>query len=210
MNRVNVSARVSTKQRGFTLLEVLVAITIFSIMSVTALTGIKSIVDAQQKVEQVDALITNLQRSLFYLDQDFQYLVDRDVRDEYGSAQPSLQSSGGGDQLILMTVMNRKNALKQQRSSLSRVGYSLEDDTLIRKLYQQVDGASEEQANHRALINEIEEVQLRFLDKDNNWQLYWPPASAASTGVTFPKAIEINLFHKQLGKITRLFQIPHG
>ncbi len=194
-------------QNGFTLLEVLVAITIFSIMSVTALTGMKSIMDAQQKVEQVDGVITALQRSLFYLDQDFQFIINRDVRGAYGSTQPSLQAGASVTELILMTVMNRKNPLKQARSSLMRVGYHLEDETLIRKSYQQLDGASEEQSAQRVLLTEIEEVQIRFLDESNSWQSYWPPPSA-SAGSNFPKAIEINLVHKQMGKITRLFQLP--
>jgi len=208
MKCLNASKANCAHQHGFTLLEVLVAITIFTIMSVTALTGMKSIMDAQQKVEQVDGVITALQRTLSYLDQDFQYLINREARDEYGNPQASIKADTGGYQLILITTMNRKNTLNQQRSSLMRVGYNLDEETLVRQAYQQVDGASEEQSNQRTLLTDIEEVQIRFMDKNNNWQLYWPTPGAVSSGSTLPKAIEFNLLHKQMGKITRLFPIP--
>ena len=51
------------------------------------------------------------------------------------------------------------------------------------------------------LLNEVEGLKFRFLDKENSWKNGW------SEKILVPKAIEIILEHKHWGKVIRLISI---
>jgi len=194
--------------KGFTLLEVLVAVSIFSIMSITALTGIKSIMDSQELTNKVAAQVKSLQSTFFYLERDFRFAIDRSIRDEFGDPEPALKADNTGSLGLTLTRMGASNPQGLKRSSLIRVRYRLKDETLIRSRYKNLDRAGEGEALERSLLDNVEELEFRFLAQNNQWNDFWPPIDPASSERPLPKAIEITLNHKELGKLTRLFPLP--
>ncbi len=197
-----------TNTNGFTLLEILVAISIFSIMSITALTGIVAIMDAQELTNKVGAQIKSLQSMFFYLDRDLRYAIERGIRDEFGDTQAALKADNTGAQGLALTRIGASNPQGLKRSSLVRVRYWLKDDTLIRSQYKSLDRAGEGESLNRNLIDQIEELEFRFLGQNNEWTTFWPPINPASNQRALPKAIEITLTHEKMGKIMRLFPLP--
>ncbi len=193
---------------GFTLLEILVAVSIFSIMSITALTGIKAIMDSQEITNKVSAQVKSLQSTLFYLDRDLRYAIERNIRDEFGDSQPALKADNTGAQGLALTRIGASKPQGLKRSSLVRVRYWLKDDTLIRSQYKSLDRAGEGESLDRNLVNQIEELEFRFLGQKNEWSTFWPPIDPVSNQRALPKAIEITLTHEKMGKIMRLFPLP--
>lgn len=194
--------------RGFTLLEILVAISIFSIMSITALTGIKAIMDSQELTNRVAAQVKSLQSTFFYLDRDLRYAIERGIRDEFGDPQAALKADNTGAQGLALTRIGVSNPQGLKRSSLVRVRYWLKDNTLIRSRYKSLDRAGEGESLDRNLIDQVEELEFRFLKQNNEWINFWPPINPASDQRVLPKAIEITLTHEKMGKIMRLFPLP--
>lgn len=193
--------------RGFTLLEVLVAITIFSIMSIVALTGIKSIMDSQALTDEVVNRIKLLQKTFFYLEQDIRFTVERNIRNEFGDPVPALVASNTGTQGLAMTRMGVSNPQGLQRSSLIRVRYLIKDNTLVRSRYRVLDGASDTDILNRKLINQLEELEFRFLQANNEWTDNWPPINPIANQTVLPRAIEIVISHETMGKITRIVDL---
>jgi general secretion pathway protein J len=202
-------AYVSTNRlhTGFTLLEILVAVSIFSIMSVVALAGIKAILDSQEATDRVGAQMKSLQKTFFYFDQDLRYAIARDIRDEFGDPQGAMVAGNAGPQGLALTRIGIGNLQGVKRSSMVRVRYWLKEDTLMRSTYKTIDRAGEADSLDRILIDKIEELEFRFLGPDKQWQPSWPPLNPTAGQKALPQAIELNLTHEQLGKITRIIPL---
>jgi len=205
MTRLNIQS----SQRGFTLLEILVAASIFAIMSILALTGIKSILDTQELTDKTSELVRSLQNTFYYIDQDFRHAINRDVRDEFGDVQAAMLSGNTGLPGLSLTRTGRKNPQGLLRSSLMRVRYRLDDGVLIRSRYANLDRGAYAQRFDRHLIGHVEELEFRFLNKDDKWIGFWPQAAGAG-GVTtaLPRAIEVTLRHESIGKIVKVMALP--
>jgi len=195
---------------GFTLLEILVSISIFAIISVIALTGLKTIIDAQQITNKVADQIKELQSTMFYLEQDVRYTVDRDIRDEFGDTQPAVHAGNTGITGMSLTRAGLRNPQGLSRSNMIRVHYRLSDNSLIRSQYKSLDRISESDKFDRQLMSNVDDLEFRFLDSKYQWVNFWPPVTVNTQGsqVNLPKAIEITISHQYLGKITRLISLP--
>ncbi|NOY67771.1 MAG: type II secretion system minor pseudopilin GspJ [Gammaproteobacteria bacterium] len=198
------------KQNGFTLLEILVAASIFSIMSIVAITGIKSVLDSQKQTDRVANLIKSLQNTLFYLEQDIQYISNRSIRDEYGDVQTAVKAGNDGLQGLSLTRGGLRNPQGLKRSSLVRVHYWLDDNILMRSQFKSLDRGPDREVINRQLIDQVDDIEFRFLNNKNEWVNFWPqPGSQTTSPAALPIAMEITLTHNKLGKIKRLFAIPN-
>lgn len=193
---------------GFTLAEVVIAIAIFALMSAMAYGGLNSILrtNAQTKV-QSERLI-ELQRAMRLIERDVEFAIDRGIRDEYNEAQPAFSGGGFDDYILRLTRTGRANPLLQPRSILQRVSYVINEEKLIRRTWRSLDRAPNEKAQDVELLNDITEVTLRFLDKQQQWHQSWPPIQDPnSPNIGLPIATEFTLRLKDWGDIKRIFQI---
>src|SRR5690625_440889 len=113
------------RHNGFTLLELLIALSIFALVSVIVFTGLQSSLDSRERTNlRADRLI-EVQRALNCLRQDLEQAVPRAIRDQMGDFDPknAFQQTLDG---IAFTRGGRSNPLGLERSSLERLGYSLE------------------------------------------------------------------------------------
>ena len=86
-------------QRGFTLLELLIAMAIFAIMAVMAYGGLKTVLATRQAVTERAAELRQLQQTLQLLNEDLLQALPRSIRDELGDPEPAF--IGGRSQLLL-------------------------------------------------------------------------------------------------------------
>lgn len=211
------SMAVQKKQRGFTLLELMIASIIFAIMAIMAYGGLDNVMDNSEASQQALSRLKQTQHTVTILNRDLNQLVQRDIRDGFGTTQPYLMAGTDVDNLIEFTRSGRVNPGRLIRSSLQRVAYRFDEDKLIRLQWPQLDRTQEMEAKQSALIDEVEQVTIRFLDQNNEWQEQWPPlnaqAAASSTGgatgstATGPVAIEIIVQLKDWGDIRRLYEV---
>jgi general secretion pathway protein J len=193
---------------GFTLLELLVALSIFSLVAVMAYNGLKIVLNQQAATEvQADAL-AKLQKVYLLLERDIEQVVPRPVRDEFGDEQPAL---AGGDALEL-TRGGWSNPAGRLRSSLQRVGYAYEDRELVRYSWAVLDRAQDSGPQRQPLIGDIEEMTIRYLGANNEWEERWPNPLAtgdgAAAGTVLPRAVEVTLDHERFGPLVWIFRLP--
>ena len=74
----------ASSQRGFTLLEILVAMAIFSIVAYMAYGGFSAVLKQQQIVEENSARLRAVQFAVRQLDSDFRQVQPRPAREELG------------------------------------------------------------------------------------------------------------------------------
>ncbi|MES9976789.1 MAG: prepilin-type N-terminal cleavage/methylation domain-containing protein, partial [Candidatus Thiodiazotropha sp.] len=91
------------RSHGFTLLELLIAITIFAILATFVYSGLKVILDTEHQTSLYGQRIAKLQLGLNLMQRDIEQLVGRPVRDQYGDQQPALKSGGISGILLELT-----------------------------------------------------------------------------------------------------------
>ena len=202
------------KVAGFTLLELLVAITVFAVMSVMAYGGLNHIIAASEQSQAALEQLQRLQKAVSLLDRDFSQLRQRDIRDEYGQRQPWLKTAVDQDRLVEFTRGGRLNPAQLPRSSLVRVGYRLDEDRLLRLQWRDLDRAPGSEPRETTLLEGVDAVELRFLDQNGEWHDDWPPLAGITTNADGSSgnsltlsAIEFRLSLTEIGEIRRLYEV---
>jgi general secretion pathway protein J len=193
---------------GFTLLELLVALSIFSIVAILAYGGLDSVLEQRRLTEESAERLAALQRTYLIIQRDIEQLVPRTIRDEFGDESAAITGSSA----FQLTRGGWRNPLQNPRSTLQRVGYTLEDRELVRHSWLVLDRAQDSEPRQQVLVQDVVNIRVRYLDPENNWQEQWP-ASEPNTRHQFfaldpPRAVEMLLEHEHYGEIRWLFQLP--
>ena len=184
--------------RGFTLLELLVALTIFAVMAVMAYSGLNTVLLARIQTDEHATQLAHLQMAFTWLKRDIEQYIGRSIRDQYGDRQAALK--GTVSQLEL-TRAGWRNPAQQNRSSLQRVIYFIEDETLLRSYWRVLDRAQNTLPIKMDLLNNINGMTLRYLDDNFQWHDQWTATQPSTL-----KAVEVTLIIINWGRITRLFR----
>jgi len=188
------------KSRGFTLLEILVAIAIFSIMAVFAYSTLQQVLSTNQHLQKQADDLAQLQFLFGCFLEDVSQLTQRSIRDEFGATEPALI---GSSQLLKLTRSGWENPLESKRSNLQRVEWILEGKILYRQYWTVLDRTRFNQPIKTALLKDIEMLEFRYLDSNNVWQKEFPPKPPAQTTI---KAVEMSFSLKNWGKLYRIVE----
>ncbi len=188
------------KSRGFTLLEILVAIVIFSIMAVFAYSTLQQVLSTNQHLQKQADELAQLQFLFGRFLEDVAQLTQRSIRDEFGATEPALI---GSSQLLKLTRSGWENPLESKRSNLQRVEWILEGKTLYRQYWTVLDRTRFNQPIKTALLKDIEMLEFRYLDSNNVWRKEFPPKPPAQTTI---KAVEMSFSLKNWGKLNRIVE----
>jgi general secretion pathway protein J len=191
------------KNYGFTLLELLIAMVIFSIMSLMAYGGLMNMLNSNEATKAYDKDLKSLQRTMMFIERDLRQLVPRPRRVDYTSMAAALTSGLDADGIVEFTRGGNPNPANQLRSALQRIQYDLDEKRLLRKSWNLVDHVGAEPIT-MPLLTRVESLNLRFLGKDNEWQENWGAKEQQSI---LPKAIELTLEHERWGKIIRVIPV---
>ena len=189
---------------GFTLIELMIALVVFSVVSLLAYGGLDTVLEAEEGTRRHSERLKQLQRSWFRIGQDLNQLVGRGIRDEYGDSLDPLVAGDFGRYQLEFTRGGWSNPADQRRSTLQRVAYGIEDEKLYRYNWVMLDRAQGAEPQRTLLLHGVNELQLRYLDAGGNWQQGWPPP--ANTAIVTPEAIEVLMDTQQEGEIRRLFR----
>lgn len=194
--------------QGFTLLELLVALTVFALISVIVYSGLHSVLQSKTLTERHADKLQQLQNTMMLLQRDLLQFSARQIRDEYGDSQPALKSADVGEYLLEFSSGGRPNPTGMKRSSLQRLAYGLRDGKLQRFLWPVLDRPSVIEPYRLELLDEVKEFNCRYLKPDRHWSEQWPPLGGNATDL--PLAIEVKLELETMGEFRRLIPVPRG
>jgi general secretion pathway protein J len=194
--------QVSPRDAGFTLVELLIAILLFALLSAAAAALLSFAVDARGRTgERLDTLAA-VTRTRALLAADLGQAAARPWRDDRGTPRPALVGREG-DTLLTLVRRGWRNDGSASRSSLQRVEYRLFAGRLERRAWPMVDGAAPYPP--AVLLTDVTALDLRF-HSAGQWQDRWDPATRDS----LPDAVAIDITATGLPPLHQAFLVGPG
>ncbi|WP_375752161.1 type II secretion system minor pseudopilin GspJ [Vibrio sp. HN007] len=197
------SSRVFSREAGFTLIEVLVAIAIFTMLSFSAYQVLDQTQQSNyQSIEKTERL-KEIQRAMVVIDNDFNQIALRQFRNngEEASSRLFWWESGllGSDGYgALFTRLGWHNPQQMfPRGEVTKVGYRVRDDVLERIWWRYPDTPAGQDGLVTPLLSGVEKIDMRFYDE--GWQQGWDEA------YSLPEAVELTLTLEEYGEIPRVY-----
>lgn len=196
-----------SRQRGFTLLEIMVALAIFAVIAMAGAEIFAGVAGASERSQAKLKDLQRIQRAMTIIERDILQIVARAPRIEgenndivFTGGRYINDSSADGMAFVRAGWLNPQQRLA--RSQLQAVSYILNaDQQLVRQYSLFVDQATGSEAKQQVLLEQVSDLQLYFLTQPiKNNQPKW---AESFTGSTLPLAIAIELETQQFGLIRR-------
>ncbi len=198
-------------QRGFTLIEVLVALAVFGVLSALAyMTLGQTLSNADMLTERMDRLQA-IQRTMSYLSSEFMQAAPRPIRDDLGGFEPALRSDFSSDFALQITHGGWPNSAGVPRSTQQRTAYRVEEEELVRYHWNVLDRTPSNVPVATILLDDLESLTFRFLQFNGEWVDQWPPVSMQTQSNTslLPRAVEITLVLPDEGELRRIVEVAN-
>ncbi|MEK1942163.1 MAG: type II secretion system minor pseudopilin GspJ [Pseudomonas sp.] len=194
-------------QRGFTLLEMLIAIALFSLLGMACYQLLERTQRSEQSISRHELQLRQLQRALGIFERDLLQAIAIPL-----SQDPDRTSALIGTASELYLVRSGwSNPLNQPRSDLLEVHHYWQDG-IWRRDYQspptEAGKALEQQTSSRlsqTLLSEVTVKQLRYIDFAGQPHATWP---IQGTPLSLPIAIELVVNAPGFSDIRRVILLP--
>jgi general secretion pathway protein J len=198
------------RERGFTLIEVLVASVILAIMGVMAYRGVTEARVAVGNAEGHLDRLREVQRAMQVIVTDFRTLTRRPVREPIGDGmRPALRRDPNAIDLVELSRAGWPNGAGTPRGTDQRVLYRLDQGTLIREHWTVMDPTLASPPVRRELLTGVERVNIRYLTTGREWIGEWPQfnSTAGREFFTRPLAVEVTVVLSDWGEIRRVVEV---
>ena len=188
---------------GFTLVELLVALTIFALLSAAGVTLLSFSVRAQAAADERLTRLAEIRRAGALLTSDLAQAAPRLSRDETGAVKPALLGGSGQGDAVILSLVRRgwENLDGSSRPSLQKVQYRWVAGRIERTAYAHVDGGPP--MAPIAVVTGVRTVRLRYRDARGEWRERWDPTQAT----LMPSAVEMVIDTEGSGSIRQLFLV---
>jgi general secretion pathway protein J len=194
---------------GFSLIEVLVATAIFSIIAVVAWSGIAALVSARETVSRQGDRLRALQLAVGGLERDLSQSIARPVRGPGGITLPALVGDATGLEVSLIGFATQ---LDPHGGRVRRHAWRQSEGQLLRNRFPTLDRADfGPRDDPEVMLDAISVFRIRYLGESGEWTAFWPPRLGpdARPGA-LPRAIEITVEAEGLGSVRRVIAPPAG
>ena len=160
-----------SNNRGFTFIEMLLAVAIFALVGLASVAVLDSVTRSDEASRAGTLRLQQLQRAMMLLDRDFWQISARQIR--VNGEAPVAQTLAGAvnwiesdDDGITFSHAGWTNpGMVLARSEVQLVGYRLKERQLQRLYYLYPDAVTGTEPNVQPLLDDIDELKFRYLVK---------------------------------------------
>ena len=181
-----------TNLKGYTLVEVLIVMSLFSLISLLSLSFLNTSVSSSIGITSKSKLLNQLSVFSEVLEDDLFHVAKQFPRSDETNQFPSffkLNNNFQEGEAILEFVRSSSSDGVDELGAINKVMYKVEDNILYRNFSPYLNAPYEQQA--LAIISDLEELEIKVLF-DRNEYLTWPPFNEADLKI-YPTLMEINI-----------------
>lgn len=191
---------------GFTLLEILIAMAIFSLIGLASSQVLFSVLTSDEVSQQSAKELTAMQRSYQVIQRDVMQMVPRATRVNGEQPQENYILSGEGildgegDGIAFNRLGWRNPAQMFPRGTTQAVGYRLFENKLQRLHYLYPDQAGDSEVKSVDLLKDIEQLTFEYFS-NKKWRKTWGQTD-------LPQGLAFILTTKKYGEIRWQYLVP--
>jgi len=225
----------SCRRNGFTLIEVVVAIGIFSILSLGCYRIVNGIISAQERIVSHSEKVREISKAIRMMESDFQQIVDRKILDDNGNLLAAYLTDIEGYQSdeikIEFSRIGLRNPLFVKRAGVVRVSLGYQDEIdqselekmglsdkksekdektgyILRYVWPVLDRGNNIEPEKQVLLTGVSSFDLEYLDKDRNWVSDWPPLGGTGQKTSdIPYAVRFKITMEKDFFVERVFSM---
>ena len=195
--------------KGFTLVEILVAIFLSSLIGILVLSGLSTSLSINEKTLNRSNLLSQIALTDKIIKRDLLHALDRNARDERGDVRDwPLYGEVLLDEAIFLAFSIHTPIREGSRGALKWVEYSKEGSQIIRSEYSYVDRVLDSFKHSSILLDSVDSLDLKFFNQGSFAEV-WPPQETVELS-GLPQMIEISFKFESYGDVFRRYLLTKG
>ena len=183
-------------QRGFTLVEMLVALSLFAAIAAIGVGLLRSSIDTQDAVQDRLKAMGGINRLRALMANDLAQALPRSTRGPSDETVPAFAGSETGFALVHGGAASLDGG---SRPNVERVAYARVGGEWRRAVQPMLDGTALSDGDR--LVDEVAGVAVRYRDEQGQWGSSW----TSDPGDRLPRAIEVRLTRQGRAPLVMLF-----
>jgi len=200
----------SKLEAGFTLVEVLISLFIFALISAGTMGAMFQTFAIKDRLDQASTELADIAVFRSILRADMTAIDLRNGRDGLGGQSRTLVTTDG-EALLTFTRLGRSNPSGAERGQAERVRYLFRDGQFIRETLPHENPAQLEQWRGRVIVEGLQDVELAYISHSatndirlENWSI---PRGGTAGSDDATKAIEIRIIDARGTETSHLFEL---
>lgn len=224
-----------SRQNGFTLIEVIVAIGIFSILSIGCYKIVNGIISAQDRVASHSEKMREIAKAIRTMESDLQQVVNRNILDNNGNSVAAyitdIEDYQGDNIKVEFSRIGFRNPLFVKRAGVVRVSLGYQDEIdkkefemlgfpnnkfegddkkgyIFRYVWPVLDRGNNTKPEKQILLTGVSSFDFEYLDGDENWVTDWPPlGNTGQKSSDIPYAVKFKITMEENFFVERVFSM---
>lgn len=198
------------KTAGFTLIEILIALTVFAILAAITSSTLYNSFHTRERVNEQSKHLNNLQLAVSLFQQDVSQTVSRAIRGNDMRLYPIFV--GRSDYIEFTRDGNVNPGSLEQCSTLKRIAYLCQGNQLLRRTWDTLDAMDRGKNENKVLLENLTDCHFGFLNQNLQVFSEWraDAVNQDQNKESLPKAVQINIKLHHQGELNLLFIIPEA
>ena len=202
------------RSSGFTLVEMLVAVAIFALISAIGYAALGQSLTVYTRIAEEQAFWERVQLADAGIQRDLAAAVSQAPRAFPGEPVHAFHGDRDGrgvrnQEILGFSAQRASTSGTAGPSPYARISYALRDGVLSRAVRSRLDVPPGAERNDVPLLEDMQ-VRLRFLDSSGRWVNRWPAEGERDQRVSLPRAVEMTFSCAGRGPFVRIFPVAQA